>query len=145
MLVKLIIAVNFTWIGFVAAISFMEAWLKFQAAGMTVKLGLSVGRLVFQALNRVELVCASLILGAIIFSKSSLFKSTEFTFFAIALSILLLETFWLLPILDKRANLIIQGQILQKSYHHFVFIFFEILKISSLLVYGLKLLKHTHL
>lgn len=29
----------FLWIGFVLAISFMEAWLKFQAPGITLALG----------------------------------------------------------------------------------------------------------
>jgi len=39
---------TFVWIGFVCAISFMEAWLKFRAPGITVPLGLGIGRLVFQ-------------------------------------------------------------------------------------------------
>ena len=37
----------FLWIGFVSAISFMEAWLKFRAPGVTLTLGLGIGRLVF--------------------------------------------------------------------------------------------------
>jgi len=40
--------------GFVLSISFMEAWLKFQAEGVTQAIGLSIGRLVFGALNKVE-------------------------------------------------------------------------------------------
>jgi len=47
----LIIAITFIWIGFIGAISFMEAWLKFQAPGVTTELGLSIGQLVFKALN----------------------------------------------------------------------------------------------
>jgi uncharacterized membrane protein (DUF485 family) len=49
---------TFLWIGFVCAISFMEAWLKFRAPGITVPLGLGIGRLIFNALNKVELVFA---------------------------------------------------------------------------------------
>ena len=45
---------TFLWIGFVCAISFMEAWLKFRAPGITRPLGLGIGRLVFKALNKVE-------------------------------------------------------------------------------------------
>ena len=44
---------TFLWIGFVCAISFMEAWLKFRAPGISVPLGLGIGRLVFNALNKV--------------------------------------------------------------------------------------------
>lgn len=39
----------------VLAISFLEAPLKFRAPGITVPLGLGIGRLVFQAFNAVEL------------------------------------------------------------------------------------------
>lgn len=49
----------FVWVGFVCAISFMEAWLKFRAEGVTLPIGLGIGRLVFQALNRVEWVLAA--------------------------------------------------------------------------------------
>ena len=38
-------------IGAIAAISFLEAPLKFQAPGITIPLGLGIGRLVFTALN----------------------------------------------------------------------------------------------
>lgn len=42
------------WLGMVGAISFIEAPLKFQAPGITIPLGLGIGRLVFTALNAVE-------------------------------------------------------------------------------------------
>lgn len=46
------------WIGMVLAISFLEAPLKFRAPGITVELGVGIGRLVFRALNGLELVLA---------------------------------------------------------------------------------------
>jgi len=49
----IMVIVAFLWIGFVAAISFMEAWIKFQAPGITVPLGLGIGKIVFAALNKV--------------------------------------------------------------------------------------------
>ena len=55
-------AVSFTWLGMVLAISFLEAPLKFRAPGVTVPLGLGIGRLVFRALNRVEMVLLVLVL-----------------------------------------------------------------------------------
>ena len=139
--VKLIIGINFIWIGFVSAISFMEAWLKFQAVGMTMKLGVAVGQLIFQALNKVELVCAAVILGTLIFNRPILFKFDYTFFFWGALTILILQTFWILPILDHRANLLIQGQKIQEQYYHFVFIIFEVAKVICLFIYGIKILK----
>lgn len=48
------VAVVFTWLGMVLAISFLEAPIKFRAPGITVPLGVGIGRLVFRALNLVE-------------------------------------------------------------------------------------------
>ena len=57
-------AVGCVWLGMVLAISFLEAPLRFRAAGVTLALGLGIGRLVFAALNRVEAVLAITVLVA---------------------------------------------------------------------------------
>ena len=49
-------AIVFFWAGSVFSISFMESWLKFRAEGVTLPIGLSIGRKVFKALNRMEWV-----------------------------------------------------------------------------------------
>ncbi len=50
-----IVTCTFVWAGFIAAISFMESWLKFRAPNVTITVGgLSIGKLVFSALNKVE-------------------------------------------------------------------------------------------
>ena len=51
-------AVTFVWLGMVIAISFLEAPLKFRAPGVTLQIGLNIGRLVFRALNIAELLLA---------------------------------------------------------------------------------------
>lgn len=61
---SLIAAAGFTWLGMVLAISFLEAPLKFRAPGLTVAVGLGIGRIVFRALNTVELVLAAVIITA---------------------------------------------------------------------------------
>jgi hypothetical protein len=55
------VAATFVWLGMVLAISFLEAPLKFRAPGITVPLGLGIGRLVFRALNACELVPAAVV------------------------------------------------------------------------------------
>jgi hypothetical protein len=56
------VAVVFIWLGMVLAISFLEAPLKFRAPNVTLQIGLGIGRLVFRALNTVEVVLAIVIL-----------------------------------------------------------------------------------
>src|SRR6478735_1965752 len=50
------------WLGMVVAISFLEAPIKFRAPGVTLPVGLGIGRLVFKALNGVE-IALLLLLG----------------------------------------------------------------------------------
>ena len=52
------IAATFVWLGIVLAICFVETPLKFRAPGVTVPIGLGIGRLVFRALNIAEAVPA---------------------------------------------------------------------------------------
>jgi len=103
------IAAVFMWIGFVGAISFMEAWLKFQAPGIDVPLGLGIGKLVFRALNIMEWVFVLCIINEFLFKRSKFFSRNKLTFF-VAVGIVLLQTVWLLPVLNIRAEMVIAGQ-----------------------------------
>ena len=58
------VAAVFVWLGMVLAISFLEAPLKFRAPGITIQLGLGIGRLVFRALNICEVALAAFALAA---------------------------------------------------------------------------------
>lgn len=55
------VALIFVWLGKVLANSFLEAPLKFGAPGVTLQIGLGIGRLVFRALNSAEVVFAVII------------------------------------------------------------------------------------
>jgi len=134
------IAAVFLWIGFVSAISFMEAWLKFQAPGITLPLGLGIGRLVFHALNKVELTLSIIIVASMLFSGIKGFK-WKYLFFAIPFLILVLQSLWLLPQLDARAEMHIQGQAVTPSNLHFYYVGFEVIKTACLTVFGIKLFK----
>ncbi|RAW02389.1 hypothetical protein [Pseudochryseolinea flava] len=125
---------TFLWIGFVCAISFMEAWLKFQAPGMTLTLGLSVGKIVFAALNRVEITLSVFIW--IFFIVGNLFRSKSLLIYIVITVILLIQTFWLLPALSARIDLYTAGQTPPASNLHFYFIAFEAMKVVALIVLG---------
>lgn len=128
----------FLWIGFVCAISFMEAWLKFRAPGITVPLGLGIGRLVFQALNKVEWFFAILILGNMLLSKTAFFSRNNL-FYLIPLTLLLLQSVWLLPALDARAELHIQGLPVPDSFLHVYYVGMEMVKVIGLMIIGISL------
>ena len=61
-----VVAVTFVWLGMVLAISFLEAPLNFRAPNVTLPIGLGIGRLVFRALNIVEVVFAVAILAVLV-------------------------------------------------------------------------------
>ncbi len=134
------IATVFLWIGFVCAISFMEAWLKFRAPGVTLPVGLGIGRMVFSALNKVEWVFAIAILINLVWSGS--WFSPNAVLMYIPLALLLLQTFWLLPALDIRAEMHIQGQTVPSYPVHIYYIAAELLKVLSLFSFGSTLFKH---
>jgi hypothetical protein len=60
------VGVPFVWLGAVLAISFLETPVKFRAPSITVALGLGIGRLVFRALDRVELALGVLLTVAVL-------------------------------------------------------------------------------
>jgi len=129
------IAVPFVWFGMVLAISFMEAPLKFQAPGITIPLGLGIGQLVFFTLNKMEIACALLLLIAFWRARSNV--KIEKILFGFAILILILETVWLLPVLDARAVEVIAGTAPPFSKMHFVYIGFDGLKLGMLLMLGI--------
>ncbi|OWW24626.1 hypothetical protein B4Q04_15010 [Zobellia sp. OII3] len=136
----LALASVFLWIGFVGAISFMEAWLKFRAPGITIPLGLGIGRLVFNALNKVEWVLALVVLINLLIVNEGVFSKRNITYF-IALLGLAIQTGWLLPALDLRAELLIQNLEPGASYLHFYYVGIEMVKILCLFIFGIKLFK----
>ncbi len=136
----IIIPIVFTWIGFVCAISFMEAWLKFQAPGITIPLGLGIGRLVFQALNKVEWVCLFSITSIYLISPKTKWSSS---IILLLIAILLTQTFYLLPFLGQRATAIIAGHIEAPSTLHIVYIISEVVKVVCLFLLGINILRKT--
>ncbi|GAB1462099.1 hypothetical protein [Pedobacter sp.] len=129
---------TFTWIGFICAISFMEAWLKFRAPGVTLPIGLGIGRLVFAALNKVEWVFA---LAILISSLKTIRKTSINPFYIVVVLVLILQTTWLLPALDARAQLYIDGKNVPHANLHIYYVIAEGVKIISLFIFGTQLFK----
>jgi uncharacterized membrane protein (Fun14 family) len=128
------------WVGFVCSISFLEAWLKFDAPGMTLAIGLGIGRIVFHALNKVECVLAMVIGIDLLWEKIS-FRPQKTLILAGAFMILLLQTGWLLPAMDSRIEDYLAGGKLPSSPLHFSYLLSEVLKVICLVIGGLFLMK----
>ena len=134
-----IIICAFLWSGFICAISFMESWLKFRAPGITMPVGLSIGKIVFSALNKVEWAFAIFIVSGMFFKNDKVGYQAEISFLLI-LVILIVQTAWLLPVLNKRAKAIISGKTLPPSVIHWYFVIAELVKLVLLFLFGLSLL-----
>jgi hypothetical protein len=126
------------WAGLIGGISFLEAPLKFQAPGITIPLGLGIGQLVFQALNKIEIVLLLIILTCSL--PAPLKNICSILLFSVTI-FLMIDTFWLLPLLDERAKLVLAGHAPIKSYHHLLYIIIETIKLSLLIALGFLNLK----
>ena len=105
---RLAMATVFVWLGLVVAISFVEAPLKFRAPGVTLPLGLGIGRLVFRALNTVEVVLAIALMIALLTNAPG---AAGWTLLVVTSALLATQTVLLRPRLDRRARQIIAGRL----------------------------------
>ena len=138
------ISATFLWIGFVCAISFLEAWLKFKAPGITIPLGLGIGRLVFGALNTIEWFFAIAILLNMLHAKNSSI-SASLTWYLVPAILLVIQSAWLLPALDARAQVYLSGETPPASMLHFYYVGMEVVKVGCLITFGIDLFRRMSL
>ncbi|MFI0516633.1 hypothetical protein ACH3Y9_01830 [Streptomyces sp. WSLK1-5] len=130
-------AVTFVWLGMVLAISFLEAPLKFRAPGVTVQLGLGIGRLVFRALNLVESVLAVAVVVLVAVGGAS----AGVLAWTVAVMVLLVGQLAVVrPRLNRRSDRVLAGEDLPRSRGHLVYVAFEIAKVLALIGLGVTLL-----
>ncbi|MCW2916895.1 MAG: hypothetical protein JWN52_4963 [Actinomycetia bacterium] len=122
-------AVAFTWFGMVVAISFLETPLKFRAPGITLGLGLGIGRLVFRALNLAEAVLALALAAWLIAGRS---PTAAWVPAAVAWTSLTVQIAVLRPRLDRRSLIIIAGGDPPPSHLHLGYIALELIKVLAL-------------
>ncbi|PWK83001.1 hypothetical protein C8D88_112252 [Lentzea atacamensis] len=115
----------------------VEAPLKFRAPGITLPLGLGIGRLVFRALNASEIVLATA--TAITFALAP--RPLAATVLLVALAVTLaVQVVVLRPRLEARAALIIDGVTPPKSRAHLAYIALEGAKVLMLATFGIVLM-----
>ncbi|MEE6264174.1 hypothetical protein V2E29_00720 [Streptomyces diastatochromogenes] len=121
----------------VLAISFLEAPLKFRAPGVTLPLGLGIGRMVFRALNAVEAVLAVALGTAVTLA------SPPVPVIALTVAPVLLLTVQLAavrPVLNRRSDRVLAGERLPRSRAHLYYVACELAKVGALLALGVTVL-----
>ncbi|HST64021.1 MAG TPA: hypothetical protein VLM05_02435 [Mycobacteriales bacterium] len=131
------LAVPFVWLGMVLAISGLEAPLKFRAPGITLPLGLGIGRLVFAALNVAEIALAALLTLVCVALRTS---GPGWALLAGTWLLLAVQIGVLRPRLNRRTSVVIAGRTPAPSRLHLVYIALEAVKIPLLVALGAVLI-----
>ena len=130
------VAVPFGWLGMVLAISCLEAPLKFRAPGVTLPLGLGVGRLVFRALNVAETALVVLLAVA---GVAVGMLGAGWGLLAVLAAVLAVQVLLLRPRLDRRAGQIMAGQAPPPARLHLAYSALEGAKALALPALGVAL------
>lgn len=133
----LLLAVTFVWLGMVLAISFLEAPLKFRAPGVTVAIGLAIGRLVFRALNTVEVMFAVVVLAAAAMAAP---EPGALAALVTAVTVLAVQIIAVRPALASRSDQVLAGLEAPRSRGHLVYVGLEAVKVVALFAGGVLLL-----
>ena len=136
----LAVAAIFLWLGMVLAISFLEAPLKFRAPGVTIQVGLGIGRLVFRALNICEVVLAATALVAVVLGRS---PAGAMVALVVAVAALGAQVVGVRPALTRRSDAVLADAAAAesgRSHAHFFYVGFEAVKVVALVVSGVLLL-----
>nr|WP_203625200.1 hypothetical protein [Streptomyces sp. SID9913] len=121
----------------VLAISFLEAPLKFRAPGVTIPLGLGIGRIVFRALNIAEAALGVLVVVAVATGgpDAGVIVPT-----ALAVAVLAVQLGVVRPRLNRRSDRVLAGEQVPRSSAHLYYVALEVIKTVVLLVLGVLLL-----
>ena len=127
--------VCFTWVGMTVGVSMIATPVRFTATSITRPIALDVGRVVFAALNKAELVALVLLLSIVRVSD----RTRElWAWCSVLILIVLAQGAWLIPELAARTDLILAGSEPPASYAHAMYSSLELLKIGLLLFLGFR-------
>ncbi|MEV0679148.1 hypothetical protein AB0I60_21770 [Actinosynnema sp. NPDC050436] len=121
----------------VLAISFLEAPLKFRAPGVTVVVGLGIGRIVFRALNAAEVVLSAVVLVAAVAGSP---PAWVWGAAGAAVVVLAVQLAAVRPVLSRRSDRVLAGEDPPRSRAHLVYVALEVVKVVALVVLGVAAL-----
>lgn len=122
-------ALALVWAGMLIGVSFLATPVKFLAPSLTLPVALDVGRQTFGVFSLVEIALALVLGSAAIFSR----RERNILIAAMLVSTFVaLEVVWLLPVLDARVEVILNGGTPEESRLHSLYIIFESAKLLLL-------------
>lgn len=132
----LAVALTFVWLGMVLGISFVETPLKFRAPGVSIPIGLGIGRLVFRALNALESALAvGLVVLLAVAGHASPWVGLALAAVPLAAQVLLVR-----PLLSRRTDRVLAGEQAPRSRAHYAYVGLELVKVAGLVTLGTLLL-----
>ncbi|TVT22309.1 hypothetical protein LWP59_28120 [Amycolatopsis acidiphila] len=117
----------------VLAISFVEAPLKFRAPGVTIPIGLGIGRIVFRALNGLELLLAIVVVVAVLGNSPSTLVLVSAL---VPVGVLVVQLAAVRPALNRRSDRVLAGEDAPRSRAHLGYVALEVVKVAALLWLG---------
>lgn len=139
----MLLVVPAVWLGLLIGISLIEAPLKFTAPGITIPLGLGIGRRVFLAMNIVEVVLALVLLVALVRTLGRPGRTHPLTapgpgmlwlFGLVSSGLLLLKFAAIRPFLNQRTDAVLAGEFAGGSNLHYAYIAVDGLLILTLVL-----------
>lgn len=122
--------ITILWFGFCVVIGFVETPLRFQPDRISTDEALSIGSLVFHALNTAEIIFATMLLLAFFVGRASSAKLKVVLLATVA--ILAAQTGLLFTVLDARVERILNGEEVPRASYHAIYIGLDILKLALL-------------
>jgi hypothetical protein len=119
------------WAGLILGVSFIATPIKFTVVPLDVALDL--GRHVFGIFDKIELGCALIAIALFVATRP---KAPVAWPLAIAIIALGLQSWWLLPAMNHRIDMILGGQTPHEAPYHLFYVGLEFCKLAGLLTAG---------
>lgn len=124
------------WVGMLVGISFLEAPLRFRAPGVTLTIGLGIGRLVFRALNAAEVALLAVLVGAVLVTRAD---APAGVLLAATAGVLAVQLVGVRPPLNRRSDRVLAGEQLPRSKPHLAYVGLEVVKVVLLVALSIVL------
>jgi hypothetical protein len=111
--------------------------LKFRAPGVTLQIGLGIGRLVFRVLNACELALTAVVVASFAVQPPATGIAVAA---AVAIVTLLAQVLFVRPRLTRRSDAVLAGDDGPRSRAHWAYVGLETVKVIALLIAGVLLL-----
>lgn len=132
-LLALLIAQALFWLGLLVGVAFLATPIKFLAPSLELPVALDVGRQTFAAFNTLELLLGLMLtLTAWFRYRAGVNASGTLLSSCSLLALVLLQSLWLLPVLDARVAIILQGGTPPPASLHLLYIGVDVIKLALL-------------